>query len=180
MFTPQAQSCIKPYTEQRNICSPYIEAKRQCAFPHTLSDADSVFAENSSTPAAPEKLDERVRHVIAIMEGYLHQDLNLNVIASHVNLSFWHLSRLFKSEVGMPPGQYLKSLRLNKAKELLETTFLNVKEIKCKVGVKDESHFARNFKKAFGKAPAQYRAYYLDRRLGESGHQDRMAGMAGK
>jgi transcriptional regulator GlxA family with amidase domain len=114
------------------------------------------------------------------MEGYLHRDLNLNEIAGHVNLSFWHLSRLFNSEVGMPPGQYLKCLRLNKAKELLETTFLNIKEIKCRVGIKDESHFGRGFKKAFGVAPAQYRARYLSGRVSEAGHLDRMAETASK
>jgi transcriptional regulator GlxA family with amidase domain len=171
----QSQSCIKPYTEHRHSCSPYEEnAKRQCAFDYSLLSATAA-SENVASRAADENLDERVRHAIAIMEGYLHRELNLNEIASHVNLSFWHLSRLFTSEVGMPPGQYLKCLRLNKAKELLETTFLNVKEIKCRVGIKDESHFARSFKKAFGDAPAQYRARYLNSRVSGTGHFDRIA-----
>jgi AraC-like DNA-binding protein len=51
---------------------------------------------------------------------------------------------------------------MQKARELLETTFLNVKEVMLNVGAKDTSHFIRDFKKAFGLPPTQYRAQYLN------------------
>ena len=46
---------------------------------------------------------------------------------------------------------------MEKAKHLLETTFLSVKEITYRVGINDDSHFVRDFKKTFGKAPTLYR-----------------------
>jgi AraC-like DNA-binding protein len=49
---------------------------------------------------------------------------------------------------------------MQKAKELLETTCLRVKEIMNQVGIRDESHFARTFKKLYGVSPTQYRALY--------------------
>ena len=58
----------------------------------------------------------------------------------------------------MSPIKYLKLLRMEKAKHLLETTFLSVKEITYRVGINDDSHFVRDFKKAYGTAPTQYRA----------------------
>jgi two-component system, response regulator YesN len=106
-------------------------------------------------------MDERVRTVIFIMRDSFHREISLDNIAQVVNLSTWHLSHLFKVETGEPPIQYLKRLRMQKAKELLETTFLSVKEISGKVGLMDESHFVRNFKKKYGRSPTKHRAYHL-------------------
>jgi hypothetical protein len=61
----------------------------------------------------------------------------------------------------MSPAKYLKVLRLEQAKTLLEESFLSVKEIRVRVGFGDESHFARDFKTHFGLTPTQYRARHL-------------------
>ena len=58
--------------------------------------------------------------------------------------------------------QFLKTYRLEKACELLETTLLSIKEITAQVGVKDESHFMRDFKKSYSVTPSQYREQNLD------------------
>ena len=81
-------------------------------------------------------------------------------LADAVNLSPSHLRRLFKVETGAPLNQYVKSLRLKKSKELMEQTFLNMKQIMFAVGVKDKSQFARDFKKLTGFTPTQYTARY--------------------
>lgn len=78
-------------------------------------------------------------------------------VARSVNLSSSHLNRLFRIETGFSPLQYLKSVRMRKAKELIDTTFLNVKQVMNTVGVKDKCHFARDFKRAYGLTPSQYR-----------------------
>lgn len=67
----------------------------------------------------------------------------------------------------MPPAKYLRLLRMQEARELLETTFLSVKEIRTRVGFGDESHFMRDFKKACGMTPAQYRQEYLRTHLAQ-------------
>jgi transcriptional regulator GlxA family with amidase domain len=59
----------------------------------------------------------------------------------------------------MSPLQYLIELRLRTALKLLETTTLSVKEIMHKVGVSDQSHFTRDFKKHCRLTPAQYRRH---------------------
>lgn len=160
-------TCIQPYTEHQPTCPTYNEdMKLQSAHAYSQFNTGAHPSETVSMSAAFDNIDDRVRHSITLMEDHLHRDLNISDIAHHVNLSLWHLCHLFKSETGMPPARYLKILRLKKAKELLETTFLNVKEIKIRVGIHDESHFARSFKQAFGIAPAQYRTRYLsDRKL---------------
>lgn len=59
--------------------------------------------------------------------------------------------------MGITPTQYLKSVRLRKAKELLETSFLSVKQIISLVGIGDRNHFTNDFKKAYGVSPTEYR-----------------------
>ncbi len=103
-------------------------------------------------------MDRRVQRIIALMKKDGGQELSLCDMAKAVNLTAPHLCRLFKAEVGHPPLQYLKQLRMREAVGLLESTFLSVKEVMLKVGFKDESHFVRDFKAIFGVTPTQYRA----------------------
>ena len=103
-------------------------------------------------------MEQRIRAVIALLEEQLHRDLTLEEMARHVNLSPSRLRHLFKEETGMSPARFLKTLRLKRAKGLIEGTFLNLKQIMDRVGIKDRRHFAKDFKKAYGLGPAEYRA----------------------
>lgn len=60
----------------------------------------------------------------------------------------------------MPPIRYLRQLRMERAKQLLESSFLSVKEIAFQVGLNDESHFVRDFKSTYGYSPALYRSQF--------------------
>jgi two-component system response regulator YesN len=115
-------------------------------------------------------MDQRVQQAIRLMQEKLSRNLIPGEIASAVNLSLAHLRYLFKAETGMSPAQYLRALRMQEAERLLKTTFLNVKEVMHRIGVRDESHFTRDFKKAYGMTPAQYRTHHHRVRLeNESG-----------
>lgn len=87
-------------------------------------------------------------------------ELSLSEFAQSVNLSVWRLCHLFKSDIGMPPMRYLRVLRMERAKDLLESSFLSVKEIGFRVGLTDESHFVRDFKATYGLSPACYRTQF--------------------
>jgi two-component system response regulator YesN len=106
------------------------------------------------------EIDHRVKMVIRFIEENRDRQLSLNEIARFINVSPWHLCRLFRTGTGTSVNQYLLNLRMQKAKELLANTCLRVKEIMNQVGIRDESHFARTFKKLFGVSPSQYRALY--------------------
>ena len=100
---------------------------------------------------------ERVKRVIELMQDNPSRDFSLAEMAQTVNLSPPYFCYLFKSITGMPPAKYLKSLRLQHAATLLTTTFLSVKEIVRRVGCSDDSHFVRDFKRAYGVTPSAYR-----------------------
>ena len=113
-------------------------------------------------------MDPRVEKILQIMREDLHRDLSLAELAQSVNLSIWRLSHVFRSAVGMSPIQYLRFLRMERAKYLLETSFLSVKEITYQVGLRDESHFVRDFKKTYGVPPTSYRTAFNRQQLNES------------
>jgi AraC-like DNA-binding protein len=105
-------------------------------------------------------LDKRVEKIIAMMREDVRGELSLSEFAQSVNLSVWRLCHIFKSDVGMPPIRYLRLLRMERAKDLLESSFLSVKEIAFQVGLNDESHFVRDFKSTYGFSPALYRTHF--------------------
>lgn len=105
-------------------------------------------------------MDHRVQAVIDLLGEAIQEKPSVAELAYAVNLSPSHLRRLFKAEMGTPLNQYIKSLRLQKSKQLIEQTFLNIKQIMFAVGVKDKSQFARDFKRLNGCTPTEYAARF--------------------
>ena len=83
-------------------------------------------------------------------------DISLEQLAQVVYLSPFHLSRLFREQLGLPPHTYLNQIRVNRAKSLLNTG-LSPTEVAHAVGFADQSHLTKAFKRVVGVPPGQYR-----------------------
>jgi transcriptional regulator GlxA family with amidase domain len=94
------------------------------------------------------------------MKTNLHRKLTAIEIAEAVRLSPSRLRELFKDETGTSLARYRRQLRLERAKHLLETTFLSVKEVAASVGLTSVGHFISDFKKAYLMTPSEYAAHY--------------------
>jgi AraC family transcriptional activator of mtrCDE len=106
-------------------------------------------------------MEPRIRRIIQLITVDLRREIELDELAHSFNLSESRLRHLFKKEMGISPVQYLKAQRMQQAKELLEKTYLSVKEVMLRVGISDQSHFVKDFKKMYGLSPAQYRRQCL-------------------
>ena len=104
--------------------------------------------------AAP---DPRIAWTIAEMKRAIAQPLRVADFARAVNLAPSRFSVLFRSHTGCSPARYLRTLRLDEARRLLEHTFLSVKEVMALVGYNDPSHFTRDFSRFHGTAPSRVR-----------------------
>lgn len=102
-------------------------------------------------------MDPRIQRIIGLLEENLHRQRPAGEITEAVNLSLPHLRCLFRAETGEPLARFQKAVRLREARKLLQDTSLNMKEIRLKVGIKDESHFVRDFKRMYGVTPMRYR-----------------------
>ena len=112
--------------------------------------------EPQAVPQAPIR-DPRVKIVVDLLRSNLHRRIRLAELAEVTNLSTFYLSSLFKTETGLPPGEYFRRLKMEKARCLLATSLLSVKQIMGEVGYNTKNHFARHFRKSFGVAPSEYR-----------------------
>ena len=102
-------------------------------------------------------MDKRVQNVIGLMKNNLVQDLLPTELAGLVNLSPSRLRHLFKAEVGMSLKAYQRLIRIQKATELIETSFLSIKQIRNKTGLADRGGFAKQFRRIYGVTPTQHR-----------------------
>jgi AraC-like DNA-binding protein len=118
-------------------------------------------------------MDPRVKKVEQLMQDNVKRGWTLLELAQAVNLSVWRLSHIFASDVGKSPIHYLRELRMDRAKYLLGTSFLSVKEIAHHVGMKDESHFIRDFKKVYGEPPVRYRFRSMSGQLNEVSNENK-------
>ena len=95
-----------------------------------------------------------------IQEQYMNP-ISLLDVATHVNMSQFHFSRLFKKDCGYSPHEYLILTRLNRAKHLLKTTGLPIKVIAQKVGYQNVSSFTNAFTDRVGISPTLFRKYSI-------------------
>jgi two-component system response regulator YesN len=93
-----------------------------------------------------------------VVENYMDCNLSLSMVAEKLNLTPSYVTRYFKNKNGLPLMQYVSKVRIDKAKELLESSSLAIKEIVEQVGFVDENNFSRAFRKREGVSPTKYRA----------------------
>lgn len=92
-----------------------------------------------------------------IEKNYNQEDISLNTVAAHVNVSPNYFSTIFSQEIGKTFIEYLTEIRMKKAKELLMTTNKRASEIAYDVGYKDSHYFSFLFKKTQGCTTKEYR-----------------------
>lgn len=100
--------------------------------------------------------------LIRFMQDNLHRRILLCELARFTHVSLSHLGHFFKIETGIPPGQYLMTLRMQKARDLLAGSTMSVKRVMFEIGFNDKSNFVRSFKKAYGSTPSEYRVKNFD------------------
>jgi DNA-binding response OmpR family regulator len=101
---------------------------------------------------------EFLQKVLKTIEiNFEDEQFGVEKLAEQVNMSVSQLSRKLNALVDQPPGQLIRSLRLQRAADLLKQNAGTVAEICYKVGFNDQAYFSRAFKKQFGSSPTDYK-----------------------
>ena len=109
--------------------------------------------------ALPMEGREGVRRACAYMEDHLAEHITLEELCLCAALSRSTLLRAFTREKGVTPYRYLESLRIDRAKRLLERGCLPV-EAALRTGFADQSHFTNAFTRFIGLPPGAYRSIF--------------------
>jgi transcriptional regulator GlxA family with amidase domain len=94
------------------------------------------------------------------MEATLHEGFNLGELAASLAVSERTLNRRFKQAVGLAPLAYLQNLRIEVAKQLLETRPIGIETVSERVGYGDLSTFRQLFKRKTGLSPGEYQTRF--------------------
>ena len=97
-----------------------------------------------------------------IEKHFKDENFNVEKLAEEVFMSVSQLNRKLNALVDQPPGQLIRSLRLQRAADLLNQNAGSVAEICYKVGFNDQAYFSRAFKKQFGCSPSDFRNRHSD------------------
>lgn len=100
-------------------------------------------------------LEESIKNYIKL--HYFRSSLTIKEICDNFNISHSYLCKLFKKSNDVSAKGYIIKLRLEKAKKLLLTTNLSVKQISWSVGFSDDAYFMRIFKNHLNITPTEYR-----------------------
>ena len=103
-----------------------------------------------------QNLSPTVKKAMHYMSEHFSENITLHDISNLVGVSVQYFSKIFKEEVGCNYVDWLNSLRINRAKELMESTQMTIKEVGFQVGYNDPNYFSRIFKRYEGIAPTEY------------------------
>ena len=104
-----------------------------------------------------ERRNPHVEQALEFLEQHFTEKMELETVGRAVNLSKYHLSRLFRQEMGISLGRYIEQRRIEYAKVLLASSSLSVGEIGERVGFGSSMYFSNVFRKTEGISPRGYR-----------------------
>lgn len=100
-----------------------------------------------------------VEQIVSYFEDHYAEKISLDQIAENMYLSPFYISKIFKSETGDTPIRFLIDIRLERAKELLESgEYASIQEVAAKVGYDDVYHFSKLFKKKYAVPPSKIKS----------------------
>lgn len=97
-----------------------------------------------------------VRSAREYIQDHFMENITLNQLAKISGLSAFHFLRTFQKTYSLSPHEFLKNVRIERARELLKRGH-PITEVAAQTGFYDQSHLNRNFKKILGLTPGQYR-----------------------
>ena len=103
-------------------------------------------------------LSKQIQSLCDYIDLHLEEHIDLPTLARRSGYAEYYLSRKFKSETGLPPSDYVRKKRLERAAHLLRYGSDDVQQIAERLQFSSQSHFAESFRKEYDMTPSAYRA----------------------
>ena len=149
----KAHSMKKQFEAIKNIYNfknidEYLHTLRNC-----IIEINSFYLTLKNLYKKSNKIDA----AIAYISENFHKDISMTVVANYVSINYTNFSIMFSGETGMSFVDFLRQVRIDKARELIRTTEYKINEISEIVGFKNPKHFAKSFKLVTGVSPVEFR-----------------------
>jgi AraC family transcriptional regulator len=138
-----------PHTPERDA---YVEALVNALQAHMLRGP----ASNQGIPSSGFSA-HRIHQVMNLVRQRPEDEHPLERMAAEAGVTPTHFIRIFKKASGLTPHQYVMRARIDRARELLASSDLNMAQISDAVGFLSQSHFTRAFRRVTQQTPGEYR-----------------------
>lgn len=147
------------------LTKPYDAKELQVRIENLIAIRKKLQQKYANIPAAVKKVEKKLssldedfmRRVIAVIEKHLSdEDFSIEEFAAELNMSRIQLHRKLKALAGKSAGNFLRSVRLAKAKQFIEEKQGNIAEIAYSVGFSSPAYFTKCFKEEFGYLPRDF------------------------
>lgn len=137
---------------------------------HNLKESIYVLEENSylmrlitmlaalSNASRSKGIRNDIIGVTEYIHEHYHEEIDFRQYAESLFLSYSHFVHLFTKATGTSPHKFLLQVRIDKAKNFLLHTSMNISEVSSHVGFSDPLYFSRLFRKYTGQSPSEYRS----------------------
>jgi CheY-like chemotaxis protein len=148
------QALTEAETQRLNRGVAAILSKGIFTADETLGRIETALARQSGFTNTAQRF---VPRAVAFIQAHYAEPITRDDIARHVAISGNYLTECFRQALGLTPMTYLTRYRLQRARQLLDTTDLPITEIAAETGFAELSHFTHTFKRETGVSPHAYR-----------------------
>ncbi|MDD6483537.1 MAG: AraC family transcriptional regulator [Clostridiales bacterium] len=141
-----------------NLVNPNVELTIMDVLGMVKEDIRLKFAAEEGDYKGGSNSSDLIRTTIDFVENnFSDANLCITIVAENVGISTRKLSRMFLEEMGMRFSEYLIDFRIQKAKEFMLNSDLNIKDISKSIGIENDTYFYKRFKEKCGMTPTEFR-----------------------
>jgi len=128
--------------------------RKEEAFYYLIEQLITDFT-NTHPQVTKDVIPDEMKAICDYIDEHYTERITLEEISSYLNINKYSMLRSFARQVGITPYRYLETIRINKAKKLLESG-VSPLDAAMQAGFSDQSHFTNHFKEYIGLTPKQY------------------------
>ncbi|GCE06749.1 helix-turn-helix domain-containing protein [Dictyobacter aurantiacus] len=153
-FDPSLSQAV--YDLARRSQAPASRLQQEETLLHLVASLLLSHAENARILPQSGREHPAIKHTKDYLQAHYAQEVSLQELGGLVHMSPFHLARVFRQAVGLPPHAYQTELRLARARTLLAQGY-DVSFVASETGFFDQSHFTQQFKRRYLVTPGTYR-----------------------
>ena len=154
---------VKPFNMDilRRTIHNMLDSRRLLRMKYERTDGLEEKMEEIRLKSPDEKLLDKIME--CVRKNLTNSDLNIDMISDEVGISRVHLHRKMKELTGQTPHDFIRSIRLKKAAQLLTERGMNVTEVMYACGFANSASFSTIFRKYYGMSPRDYMREHQER-----------------
>ena len=151
------ESILKHFFEIIQLVKDEKSGHQQVCAANTILMLSKILSVIRNQEFAGKTIERTIRKACLYLRENVNTNVNIENLATELNVGYSYFRQMFRKYTGIPPTQYHLSLRIQKARELLVSSEMTIKEIANELGFESYFYFSRIFKDKTGKSPLEYR-----------------------